>query len=71
MAAGYRQALGEAWLACTCRRTLTAKHFKHDLGVARQKLDAVYASAARTAERHEMERATAALNRAEKRRRRV
>ena len=65
MAVEYRHALGEVWVACTCKRTLTAKQFEHALAVARQKLNAAYASATSVTERRELERATAALHRAE------
>lgn len=60
-----RHALGELSLACTCKRTLNAKEFVHMLTVVCQKLDAAYVSAASAAERRDLERATAALNRAE------
>jgi len=66
IAVEYRHTLGEIWPARACKRKLDGEKFEHDLAaVARQKLDAAYASAASTAERHELQRATAALNRAD------
>jgi hypothetical protein len=62
----YNNAVGELWVMCGSRRTLpTPKKFEQAFRVARQELDAGYADARSVPNRRELERASAALNRAE------